>query len=428
LPKALLLSTDAKVFLPMSMAHFSSTIDKEYVLPFDLMAMSRLATGTAFLVATVLCIPDAIAILPNTHNAQSLIVRVCGMWLAVFVQWLLAFLGILHLAAIINRGVVIGPSGIRLTRFSKLLRWSEIAGIGGDVRPFVTKLTLAAHPAIRMHIFVKQKNSIKSKNLDSLFFDPVAFASLVNAMSSSSFGLVPASAHVVITNDEADLVKAAYKKSSTKSKLLSVYIAMMLVLFTGRGAARNYFYNMAGQSFNLADYRECKRLCQLSLSIDSTYPYALDRLARCEYRMQDIANAEEHWRKALKMKPDFVSAKVGLSNIYIQRRQFDSAKSLLKTALRLEPQDIPVHLNLGYAYMQTGNHAEAMSYFERALKFAPDNPTVKLLSAQAYLSTGASSKAESLLQGMKIIELEMHHRATFARVKRDLLAKGGQIE
>jgi len=412
----------------MSMDATCSVVDKEYVTPFDLMAMTRLAFGTAILVSTVLCIPDAIAILPSTHSAIAFITRVSGIWLSVFVQWFLAFLGILHIAAIINRGVVIGPSGIKLWRFSKLIPWSQIIGFGADARPLVTRLTLNAQPAIKLQLYVTQKSSVKTKNLDSLLFEPAAFISLVKAISSTSCGLVPDSIQVVLTRSDSESVKTAYKRSNTRSKLVTAYIAAMLVLFTGRGAARNYLYNMAGQSFNKSHYLESKHLCEFSLAVDGTYPYALDRLARCEYRLQDHVSAEQHWKKALKMKPDLVSAKVGLSNICIQRRQFDSAKSLLKTALRLEPQDIPVHLNLGYVSMQMGDAAESLIYFKKALQLAPSNPTVKLLSAQAYLEVGENATAKELLRDIKSTDLELHNRATLSRVKGILLARGERIE
>jgi tetratricopeptide (TPR) repeat protein len=387
--------------------------------------MVRLSLGTALMVATVLTIPDTIAIIPSTHDATALLIRVAGLWLTVFIQWSLAFLGILHVAALVNRGVVVSPQGISLSRLSKPIEWSSIAGVGGESRPFISKLMFLKQPAMRLQIYVQNKKEIKVKNIDSLFFSQEEFASLTYALCQSSFGFAPDAAQVVIANQEEEKIKAAYRKSNTKSKLITAYIAIMLIAFTGRGAARNYFYNQAGQFVNQANYETGKRFCELSLSIDGTYPYALDRLARCEFRLKDSVNAEKHWEKALRMKPDLVSAKVGLSNIHIQRKEFDEAKKLLVNALRLEPRDIPVLLNLGYLNMQSGNAVEGLKYFERALALAPESSTVRLLAAQAYFTAGSPNKAQDLLTGLTLNDIENHNKHIFTKLKADLVAQRG---
>lgn len=397
-----------------------STLDQEYILKFNPTAMTRLSLGTGLLVSTVLTIPDTIAILPTTHDIAALGIRVTGLWLSVFVQWCLAFLGILHAAALINRGIIVGPENIRLNRFSKPIDWSNIAGIAGEPRPLISKLMFLKQPAMRFQLFVKHQDDIKVKNLDSLFFSQSEFSSLVNVIAQSSFGFAPQATQVLIIDREKEKLKKAYKRAGAKSKLITAYIAVMLMLFIGRGAARNYFYNEAGQYFNQANYLDAKRFCETSLAIDGTYPFALDRLARCEFRMKDATNAETHWKKALQMKPDLVSAKVGLSNIYMQRKDFDAAENVLTNALRLEPRDIPVHLNLGHLYIQRGERKRGLEYFEKALRFSPDNATVKLLAAQAYLSDGAKDKALNLITSMNESEVEPHNRLVYAQVKEKL--------
>jgi len=405
-------------------------VDQKYVLTFDLGALVRLSLGTALLVSTVLLIPDTIAILPSTHDFLALVIRASGLWLTVFIQWSLAFLGILHVAGMINRGISLEPDGIKLSRFSKRVDWSDIAGVGGDARPLISKLMFLKRPATRLQLYVRERGKVKTRQVDSLCFAPDQFDALVNIICKSSFGFAPNAPQVVIANEVAEeAIKGAYKKSDRKSKLITAYIAIMLVLFTGRGAARNYFYNEAGQSFNKADYKSGKHLCELSLAIDGTYPYALDRLARCEFRMQDSENAEKHWLKALQMKPDMVSAKVGLSNVLMKRGDFEGAKKLLTNALRLEPRDIPTVLNVAFLNVKTGNTVEGMKYFERAMQLAPGNPTVRLLCAEAYLNAGDVEKCRKLIEGMKIEDVELHNRAIYEKIQKQMVVaqtKGAQ--
>ncbi len=400
-------------------------LDRAYVLKFNMRAMVRLALGTAILVSTVLLIPDTIAILPSTHDPLALLIRSSGLWLTVFIQWTLAFLGILSFAGILNRGIIVDQNGIRLSRLSKTIAWNNIVGISGESRPMISRLMFLKTPAVRMQLYVQNKNDIKVRTIDSLFFSEQEFTSLLNLIGLSSFGFAPDVPQVVVAETMAkEPIKKAYKRAENKGKLITAYIAVMLIAFTGRGAARNYFYNQAGQFVNKTDYKTGKHFCELSLMIDGTYPYALDRLARCEFRMNDSVEAEKHWKKALQMKPDMVSAKVGLSNIMMKRNDFDGARLLLTNAVRLEPRDIPVQLNLGYLNMQTGKTSDGIHNFETAVELAPENATVRLLAAQAYLSIGNFERAESLFKAIRPAEVEKHNQSVYDKVRKDLIAHG----
>lgn len=402
------------------------SIDCEYVLPYNTAAMTRLSLGTAILVSTVLLIPDTIAILPSTHNVPALLIRAAGLWLTVFTQWSLAFLGILQLASIINRGIVVDPGGIRLSRLSPRIDWSNVNGLAGEPRPLISRLIFLKEPAVRVQLYVRnKKGKIKTRPIDSLFFSQNEFQSLLRLICKSSFGFAPNAAQVVISNcDTRTQIQSAYQRAGTKSKLITAYIAIMLIAFTGRGAARNYFYNQAGQAVNRTDYEQGKRYCELSLIFDGTYPYALDRLGRCEFRLDEVEKAEGHWRQALKMKPDLVSAKVGLSNVLMKRGKFEEARRVLDNAARLEPRDIPVQLNLGHLNIRTGHSIEGIRNFDRALQLAPGNATVKLLSAEAYLSVGKRDTAQALLKGIKPEEVENHNRKVYEKLRKDLIAHG----
>lgn len=410
---------------PEDSGNLDSLLDRAYVLKFNIHAMTRLALGTAILVSTVLLIPDTIAILPSTHDPLALVIRSSGLWLTVFIQWTLAFLGILSFAGIVNRGIIVDKNGICLSRFSKKIEWQNIVGVSGESRPLISRLMLLKNPAVRLQLYVQNKNDIKVRTIDSLFFSQQEFTSLLNLIGFSSFGFAPDVPQVVVAKTVArEPIKKAYKRSENKGKLITAYIAIMLIAFTGRGAARNYFYNQAGQFVNKADYKTGKHYCELSLMIDGTYPYALDRLARCEFRLGESADAEQHWTKALRMKPDMVSAKVGLSNVMMKRKDFDGARKLLTNAVRLEPRDIPVHLNLGYLNMQTGKNSDGIRNFETAIQLAPGNATVRLLAAQAYLSIGNIDRAASLFNAIRPAEVEKHNQSVYDEVQKNLIAHG----
>jgi Flp pilus assembly protein TadD len=136
----------------------------------------------------------------------------------------------------------------------------------------------------------------------------------------------------------------------------------------------------------------------LALKVDPTFAFAWDRMARAEFRMNDLILAEQHWKHSLKMKPDLVSAKVGLSNICMQRKQYENARKLLQTALRLEEANIPAHLNMVELNVLTGNIKEAVSCSDLTLRLAPRDTRVRLVAAQTYMLSGDVERAANLIK------------------------------
>ncbi len=399
----------------------NNQIEQRYMLGYDFPAMVRLAFGTAILVSSVLLIPDTVAIMPSSHGPLALLIRATGLWLSAFIQWSLGFLCILQLAALINRGIVVDNTGIQISRFSKRICWSEIVGWNGEARNVVSRLMLSKTPAFRIQLYINDKNNVKARNLDSLFFQNAQFESLMYLICRSSFGFVPDTALVTISDGVAmQSVKAAHSKATARGKLFTIYITIMLLLFTGRSAARNFFYNDAAQAMNRCEYQIAKRDCEISIAIDSNFSYSHDRLARCEFRLHNNNEAEKQWLAALRLKPDLVSAKVGLSNVCMARGQYKRAHELLTSAVRLEPRDIAAFLNLGYLNMKLGRRGDGIRSIERAVKLAPQDSTVRVLSADAFLAAGRRDRAADLLEGVKEKDVDEEKKTILKRLRADL--------
>ncbi|MBZ0187138.1 MAG: hypothetical protein K8F91_12900, partial [Candidatus Obscuribacterales bacterium] len=154
-------------------------ISRSYGLTFDGQSMLRLSFSTAILVATFLSIPDALAIMPTTKELPALIVRICGLWLSAFIQWQLAFLCILSFLSWLNGPIVVSDSGIKLSRFSRIIAWSEISALTCQSGPVFFKWLPFVEPVARLNLFVgENKKRLKTKNLDSLLFKTQDFRKL----------------------------------------------------------------------------------------------------------------------------------------------------------------------------------------------------------------------------------------------------------
>jgi Putative Zn-dependent protease, contains TPR repeats len=460
----------------------SSGLLQRYALTYSTSKKLRLAAGTSLAVATVLVIPDAISMLPNAVTPGPFLIRLAGLWLSVVVQWFLSFLGIINFAGFINRGIIVDNNGIQLNRFTKRIAWDQIKAISSEGRPFFSKLIGSSITEHRVHLFVDGKPrgddsgnddgrlkrwlnllskgfgkelGLSTKQIDSFLFENDEFRALIHLVCRKGFDVVPDSLSVVVmerigttngadgTTDGAERnnkqrgrkanskhktisterqLRKCYNGVARKQKLITIYVSLMLILFLGRNCIRNYTFNEAAVAFNKQDYITAKHYCELALKVDPTFAFAWDRMARAEFRMSQLVSAEQHWKQALKMKPDLVSAKVGLSNICMHRKEYDAAGKLLQTALRLEEASVPAILNMIELSTLTNKNHDALGYCDLALKLAPSDTRVRLVAAQTYMRNGNVQRAVALIKRVEAEDKDAQSTALFKIVSDQLTA------
>ncbi len=171
---------------------------------------------------------------------------------------------------------------------------------------------------------------------------------------------------------------------------------------------------------------------------DSNYVPALVALARSYiyYPPYDTEQGIHYLKKALKIDPGNVEARLCLGNTYILKREFHEAKeqfeeiiekidpyvldayfgladtylykgrplkslqSLAKAA-RLAPDSAEVYYRMGKVYLRTPwlkNHFQkAVSYFDKAARLAPGDIRIQAAMASAYILSGNDIGARELL-------------------------------
>lgn len=98
-------------------------------------AMMSLALGSATTISTLMCIPDAIGIIPVVPDPATWAVRMLGLWLSACILWFLGFLTMLHFARFAGGGILINENGVKLSRFGKLIFWKNIKAITVEEQP-----------------------------------------------------------------------------------------------------------------------------------------------------------------------------------------------------------------------------------------------------------------------------------------------------
>lgn len=374
----------------------TTTPEQGVLLPYDSVSILHFAIGSGVLVATILTASDSIAIIPSTNSYLALAVRVLGMWLSVLIQWVLVITGVLNLVRLLLRGLTLNETGLAIPLTRERLCWESIVGFTCERRPVISKILMLKEPAIRLRIISRSRDKrgrIKVRSLDSLFFKATDFETMTRIIGAEAVGLHLDSIEVCAQRETGrpEIAKQS-KKERAKSWLFSVYIAVILVCFSGRTALRNYYCNLGTRQLNQYRYAEAKQSFKQSILLDSTYPYSFDRLARIEYRQKNLKDAERLWTIALKRKPDLVSAKVGLSGVYIQRKEWKKAEEILKKSIWLEPQDVPANMNLAYLYIEIEREEEALVLIKQLRNLVPESDAIKALEARALTRMAGKEK------------------------------------
>lgn len=366
-------------------------------------AMLRFAIGSAATIATLLCIPDGIGIMPDVPNALSWFVRVPGLWLSAYILWIFGFLLMLFFMRKLSGGIEIHEQGLKLWRLGKLIRWDSIKAVICEPQPFFSRAFFL--PTVYRVTLYQEKGAGKKKhlaaqNIASFQFSQAQFTSLFVFLSQHCFNVTPSDLQaLILMPEEQPALKKTYEQGKKMRVFVSVIILLSLVSFLGRKAASNFAFNSGTHHFRMEDYPAAEKDYAMATKIDPMFPPSWDRLARSQSRQGKFKEAEKHWHRALELKPDYVEAKIGLSLIAMNNRDYDSARRLLQSALRLSPSNVVAYLNLARLQTLTNHPEDARSILQRLLELDPQNIRAHALLGQIYLQEGKVAEAQHAMAG-----------------------------
>jgi tetratricopeptide (TPR) repeat protein len=379
---------------PLSLAAGPDSSSRIYTLQSK--AMTQLAHGTCVVIASLLAIPDGIALIPQSTDLVSWILKVIGVWLSAAVLWFVGFLGILHCVSFLVRGVELNSEGIRLWRFARPIRWQHIDAVAMEPQHFFSKIFSLTPVAKKLTIF-ERKNSWRKgaephlvpHHLPSFLFSPVEFERLLADISREKFRCVPDSPDVVMAEQSSFArLKSVYGMLGWQRIALTILIAFGLVSLLGRKAVVNYQYNSGNKAMRMKDYASAKSRYQTASMVDPTFAAAWNNLANSEFLLGDYLNAEKHWQRALFYKPDFVEAKISLANIALRKREFDAARDYIDSALNLAPTNAAAIVTRADYAMHIGRVHDAISDAREVLSDDPKRTGDMRFTAACILAQG----------------------------------------
>lgn len=133
-----------------------------------------------------------------------------------------------------------------------------------------------------------------------------------------------------------------------------------------------------------AIYRDAETLYKTTLDRNPSAWLAHNNLGVIlENQPDGLPRALEHFRAAIRLRPDHARAHNNLGNVLLEMGRTDEAITMLVRSLDLQYAAPEVHANLGRALLRAGRPQEAFASFERALQLAPDSVSTLLGRAEA---------------------------------------------
>lgn len=138
----------------------------------------------------------------------------------------------------------------------------------------------------------------------------------------------------------------------------------------------------AKNHYKMGDYNSALKL-YLSL-INANISYKLyHRIAKCYYKLGDIKNAEEYFKRSVELEPNENPSYQYLGNIAYKNEDLKNAIYNWLHVFSYRPEDENITLNLATSYFSKGMKFQSVFYYEKYLKYASN-------TAESYSAIQAS--------------------------------------
>jgi adenylate cyclase len=109
-----------------------------------------------------------------------------------------------------------------------------------------------------------------------------------------------------------------------------------------------------------------------ALELDDNLAEAYAVLAGEKVELWDFKGAENDFKKAIKLNPNFATARQWYSELLSIQERHSEAIAEVEKAVELDPFSPAVNFNVGIRYLQAGRPEEAINQFQKTIELAPD--------------------------------------------------------
>ena len=157
---------------------------------------------------------------------------------------------------------------------------------------------------------------------------------------------------------------------------------------------------------------KAKAAAMRALELDGTLaePHAV--LASSKTDEWDFAGAENEYKRAIELSPNFATAHQWYSELLARLGRKDEALSRVKMAYELDPFSTAVNMNVGLRYFEAGRVDEAEAKFRKTIELSPDYPMAHWFLGDIYFEKGMYDEAlEMFERGNVLLKVESPERA-----------------
>ncbi len=106
----------------------------------------------------------------------------------------------------------------------------------------------------------------------------------------------------------------------------------------------------------------------------ATPHYPLSNMGLAYYNKRKYELAETYYQKSLELKPDFLTALIGLGRTHIKTGKLPQAVEILEKAVEQAPRFGANYFYLAEAYALSRKYEKAILAYRKTIEFAPDTP------------------------------------------------------
>ena len=162
-------------------------------------------------------------------------------------------------------------------------------------------------------------------------------------------------------------------------------------------------FKKAGGLSKTGDYNGAVEQLQLAIKQYSKFTYAYNELGVQYLRLNDLVNAGEAFRSAIKIKPEAFAPMINLGVTLFRLKDFAGAETVLREVVKMDEKSAPGHYFLGESLAYGGKFDEAEKELNTSVTLGGD----EMKEAHRYLAIIYGSKGDKKRQ---LAELEIYLR------------------
>ena len=151
---------------------------------------------------------------------------------------------------------------------------------------------------------------------------------------------------------------------------------------------------LAGTEMRRGNYPRAIEILKNTVALYPTDPVHRFNLGLSYMRAGMPEEAVEHFRIAIRLKPDFGEAYNRLCGTAGQLGRLEEAVTAGEAAVRLIPDSAVAQMNLATAYDTSGRAQRAFQHYQEAARLAPNHPVIQCTLGDAFAGTGDKQASE----------------------------------